>query len=90
MPLRNRDLVDLMFASWPRGQPVSPTPPWPAPLTSVARRWSQRVGIRMRRTSPHPRPWDGPLREVDGMAFLDHLEAGGTLSNLLNTERDPT
>lgn len=88
MPFRTRDRVRMFLQEM--GANRIPVRPWPfAPaLTSEARVWSQMTGVKMERTTPHPRPWDGPLPTwtYDGTNFFDvdrDDRPGGTYSNLL-------
>lgn len=77
MPFRNRDIVYPLLLAWMEGNGCCP--PWPpeGSLTSIARRWSQLTRVRMRRTTPHPRPWDGPqILFDDALAFFDARGAG--------------
>jgi hypothetical protein len=65
MGMRNRDLVDAV-ARYLAGCVVPPH--WFGPqLTSMCRRWSQITRVKMRRTTPHPRPWEGPILSFDGL-----------------------
>lgn len=89
MPSRTRDFVEPYLRAWMESNGCCP--PYPPPhlaTTSVARRWSQLLRVKMQRATPHPRPWDGPgsdwrmaiaRGDYDGMPFFgsDHARELG-------------
>jgi hypothetical protein len=67
MPRRYRDFVLPLLQTWVENNGCCPPQAPEGAVTSVARRWSRHTNVKMRRATPHPRPWEGQIVSFDGL-----------------------